>query len=444
MKAWKWIILIGLLTLLLMGAAFLHPLVRFTANLYLDRADRASSVYINAIQGKERLDSKAKAQLQRYAENMLQGYLRCELTYDEAMAVLSPLAGSGLPQADIDRCIQAVMTMETARNDLARADALVAGGDYAQAIPLYRRSLMADDSATYRLQQAEAAYKNSLLLQAESAMAFGQYTMAEGVLTEGLALFAADEDLTRALSDVHRMEEDAAYAAQVEEACRLLQQEGPDAAFQYAASLRQQAPDAYEYDYIEQLVRLQYEEDICARALSLQAGGDPTGACALLEEGLTRLDSQRMRTLYGEIRAAMVFYLADMPVLRDETADPRTGAESTFVYNETTHSLFADLGSVTFFIHGGYESFTGTVAFPQGESSDLYRSSATLQVYGDGQLLAEFKNMDQDSTPLPFSIPVTGVDELTLCWTSEGANGWKDWGRFATVYDGKLVPPGGY
>jgi len=302
MKAWKWIILIGLLTLLLMGAAFLHPLVRFTANLYLDRADRVSSVYINAIQGKERLDSKAKAQLQRYAENMLQGYLRCELTYDEAMAVLSPLAGSGLPQADIDRCIQAVMTMETARNDLARADALVAGGDYAQAIPLYRRSLMADDSATYRLQQAEAAYKNSLLQQAESAMAFGQYTMAEGVLTEGLALFAADDDFTRALSDVHRMEEDTAYAAQVEEACRLLQQEGPDAAFQYAASLRQQAPDAYEYDYIEQLVRHQYEEDICARALSLQAGGDPTGAYALLEEGLTRLDSQRMRTLYGEIR----------------------------------------------------------------------------------------------------------------------------------------------
>ena len=51
----------------------------------------------------------------------------------------------------------------------------------------------------------------------------------------------------------------------------------------------------------------------------------------------------------------------------------------------------------------------------------------------------EFKNMDEASAPLPFSLPIAGVKELTLTWTSEGAGGWKDWGRFATVFDGRLL-----
>ena len=47
--------------------------------------------------------------------------------------------------------------------------------------------------------------------------------------------------------------------------------------------------------------------------------------------------------------------------------------------------------------------------------------------------------MDDASAPLPFSLPISGVKELTLAWTSKGASGWKDWGRFATVFDGRFL-----
>ena len=61
----------------------------------------------------------------------------------------------------------------------------------------------------------------------------------------------------------------------------------------------------------------------------------------------------------------------------------------------------------------------------------------------DGKLLSEFKNIDSSSSPFPFSLPVDGVDELTLIWTCSGANGWKDWGHFATLFDGTFqsAPP---
>ena len=40
---------------------------------------------------------------------------------------------------------------------------------------------------------------------------------------------------------------------------------------------------------------------------------------------------------------------------------------------------------------------------------------------------------------MPFSLSVAGVRELKLRWTCQGANGWKDWGRFATLFDGQLM-----
>ena len=50
MKRGKWIALISLLLLILLLGAFLaHPLVRFTASLYLERYERAESVYRSGI-----------------------------------------------------------------------------------------------------------------------------------------------------------------------------------------------------------------------------------------------------------------------------------------------------------------------------------------------------------------------------------------------------------
>ena len=66
MKPVKWIVLISLLLLLLVLRAFLlHPLVRFSINLYLDRFDRAESVYLSGIRDSERLDKAAREQAER-------------------------------------------------------------------------------------------------------------------------------------------------------------------------------------------------------------------------------------------------------------------------------------------------------------------------------------------------------------------------------------------
>ena len=448
MKALKRVILISVLLLMTGGAVLLDPLVRFALDLRLARFAQAGAVYTARLDGSEKRREEADARLVAYVDDLLDRYYAREASYEDVGSVLSAMARTDLPQDHIAAVRQAVEQMEKARTDIARADALSVAGDWAQAIPLYRVSLAADEGAAFRLERTETLCRNAVLDRAEAAMAAHQYDEAETTLTEGLALFAADADLLTAWEDVHKLRADQTYHTWTEEARALLASQGPAAAFGYLEKLRTDAPDSYELIYLEQLIRHEYEADICARAQALRNGGDPEAACALLKEGLTWIDSEQMKALYAEARADITFWLVDMPVLRDQTADPMSSAESTAArdqvlydacFNTYEHCFWEDTGSVTFALDEDMSIFAGTVAFPLGEKTTIYRASATLRVYVDGDLMAEFKNVDRDSSPLPFSLPVSGVRELTLTWTSDGANGWQNWGRFAAIFDGRFL-----
>ncbi len=448
MRTAKRAILILLLLSLLAGAVLLDPLVRFTLDLYTERFEAAEAVYLSRLQSSDRLDQEAKRQLQLYAERQLTQYYYQKIPFEQVINVLTSLSRAKLPQEDVSLCLRDVQEIETVRVCLNQANAHYEKGEYAEAIPLYRRAQTSDKAAAFWLDEAETQYRNELLDKFKAAMDLGQHEAAKALLLEGQRLLKKDDaDLAAALADVHRMEEEEAYAALTDTALAQLYADGPRSTFQYVANLRLQAPDDYALVYLEQRIRHAYEDDICAQAQALQDGGDAASACALLEEGLMMIDSARMKTLHARIRATMALWLVDMPLLRDATGNNRMGTASTVARdavltdigdNEYVHSLYADSGSITYALEGAFGLFSGIVAFPADETSDIYRQSATMQVFADGRLLAEFKNIDSGSSPLPFSLPVEGVGELTLLWTSEGANGWKDWGRFATLFDGKL------
>lgn len=448
MKRTKRLILISLLLLLLAGALLLDPLVRFSLALQMERFDHAEAVYLSRLEKSDQLRQEADEKLQTYVEHKLAGYYQQRLTYEDVMGILQSLAQTKLPQNDVEDCRQAAKEMEAARISLAQANACYASGDYAGAVPLYRAALIADDSVEEQLKVAEIEYKNQLLTDAEAAMEAGTLTSSEAALSKGLDVLGEDGDLAAALNDVRRMAAEQTYNEQMEEARRRLQNEGPEAALRYVEDLRQQDDDGYAWEYLEQRLLHEYETDICTQAQTLREAGNGDQACAMLEEGLQRIDSIEMRTLLFEIRGVVHHPLGELPVLRDGTVNARTGEQSTIARdlysmdafaNTYSHSFSADMGAVSFSLQGAYDVFTGTVAFPQGEKSDIYRASATLQIVADGQLIAEFKNIDMTSKPTPFSLPVDGVNELTLSWICDGANGWRDWGRFATIFDGELL-----
>ena len=206
MKIAKRIILISLLLLLLVGTLLLDPLVRFTVDLHLKRFSQAGAVYAARIDGSETRRSEALHWLKAYLERQLAQYYAKTLPYDRLMGTLSALSDTDLPQEDIDSCRQAAEEMELARGYFARADACYQSGNYKEAIPLYRKALIAEDYAAYRLEQAQTLYKNSILEQAEAYMTSARYDAAQNVLLEGQDLLGADKDLSAALEDARLFE----------------------------------------------------------------------------------------------------------------------------------------------------------------------------------------------------------------------------------------------
>lgn len=451
MKTGKWIILISLLLLLLAGTLLSDPLIRFFVDLHLEWFSQAEAIYSARLDSSAAARAEAVHHLKVYLDQQSERYLTKEMSYDRIMSILYALSDTDLPQTDIESCRRATETMEQARQDLAQADACFQRRDYVEAIPLYRESLIAEDYAALRLDQAQILYKNFVIDGAERSMEDGQYEAAQTMLSEGLTILGPDDDLSAALEDARKLEAGATYRSWTEEARKILSQDGPEAAFRYVDDLQKSAEDEYALTYLQQLLRHEYEADIVTKATALRGAGDPSGTCAVILEALRWIDSSQLKYLYAETRSTMTFWLVDQPVSRDDTGDPRTKAQSTIARDQIlsdaqwqtyAHCFWADLGSVSFMLDEDFGTFAGTIALPLGEKTSIYRASATLQIYGDGQLLAEFKDMDGTSSPIPFSMPVDGVVELTLVWTSKGADGWQDWGRFAAIFDGRfLVPP---
>ena len=448
MKTIKRIILIVLL-MVLCGAGFLlNPMVRFILCLSMDRFENADAVYRSFLCASEGLNREANLQINRFAERCLVKYYYHQIDYSRVMDIFSALSKTGFPPESIDGFIHDANEMESARAIFASANDCYSRGDFANAVILYRKSLIADDSALDSLKQAETDYKNQLLDKAEKAMGTGEFFAADSMLCDGIVILGADKDLECALSDLRHMESDQTMEALVDNTYSLLSTHGPGAAFRYIADLRIQTPDSYELEYFEQSFLHEYEDKICKSVALLQNEGKLSEACSVLEEALDLIESEKIKTLYTQVRQALPCLIGDMPVLTDETGDPRTGEESTIrkdqfhtdsFSNKYTHSYSADIGTVSFPLQGAFSSFTGTLAFPDGEKSDVYRSSAAVSVYGDGILIAEFKTISVTTAPITFSIPLDGVQVLQLIWTCEGANGWKDWGRFATIFDGTFL-----
>ena len=109
--------------------------------------------------------------------------------------------------------------------------------------------------------------------------------------------------------------------------------------------------------------------------------------------------------------------------------------------NEYEHSVSVGKGFLKYHVNQKFLSFKGVVACPKGKESDgFYRESTTLRIYGDDELLAEFKNFTDETEPVPFDINIAAYKMLTLEWKSKGNNAGHDWGYFATIFDGVLVP----
>ena len=163
----KRLIIIFLVVLLLMGIKQFGPQLRFAFDLYTGRYDAAELIYM-ASEDNDRWKSFDKM-ICTYMDRMLDRYYQGKLSYEDAMSVFEAMDEHQFFHPYAVKRIQLVNEMEAARIDLAHADTHYSNGDYARAIPLYRQSLLADETAARRLADAETRYREQVLEQAVQA-----------------------------------------------------------------------------------------------------------------------------------------------------------------------------------------------------------------------------------------------------------------------------------
>ena len=183
-------------------------------------------------------------------------------------------------------------------------------------------------------------------------------------------------------------------------------------------------------------------------SLKLAKAGEYEEAKNLAQDGLSYFGSTEMEELVEIYSSYIPERLVDMEIFEDDSwsggwdfgsIDKNDYSKDNYG-NTYESSISADSGSIVYLLNYQYRTFKGVVAFPAGEKSDSYKTSATLQVYGDDELIATFQDVTEGSRPESFALDVSKYERLTLKWSSYGLTITQDWGEFATIFDGVIVP----
>lgn len=371
-------------------------------------------------------------------EGLATGYIQGDTDYtssDRTLKVYESLKAPGTEDA-LAQCRQTLETIRQSREAYVKGQSLEAAKDYPAAMESFSQVIEADlwgwENARQKILRCRDAYRELILAEAAELAKSECYTEAMDRLRQGLTVLEEDEAFLKQLDVYVLAQEDKerrdllaqaqtlASAGNYVAAIALLEG-SEDAQIQTAwLSLRQEYADTAIADAEEAFLLKGYE-----------------AALEILEECLLTLpDNEALleKKLWYEGYKPM--YLSEYPLTVSEGSklyiDQHTQDRQDGTY---IHSLAVNKGSLTFQTAGEYTLLTGTVACPKGFEEDKYRTGASVEIFADGVRIYQSAMLTVDSQPARFELDITGAQEITVTWTCEGPNIWKNWGDRATIFD---------
>jgi len=345
-------------------------------------------------------------------------------------------------QAEYDDTIQHLI--EEVRLYTANKDYVGALNFLDFCIPTYSEALILQQERNNCLIE----YKAHVINCVQEYITTKEYSIAMTLLDEALYFMPDDLELLSSQQSCIQAEYDDTIQRLVEEV-RLY-----TANKDYVGALS--TLDSYILTYPEDLILQQernsclaeYESYVIEESLRLANAGEFNHALSLAEAGLNHFTSTHIKELSLIYKSHIPVILGEMEMFQNDTSGgswaSKTNETNTYLVdnygNEYAHSLSVGCGSITYLVNFKYQTFSGTVGFPKGLESDGARASATLTILGDGEKIAEFADINDESKPESFSLDISAYEKITLKWECSGYNIWNDWGYFATIFDGTLVP----
>ncbi|MBQ7802007.1 MAG: NPCBM/NEW2 domain-containing protein [Oscillospiraceae bacterium] len=441
----------ALIAIVVLILVLTNPVRRFMSHVRAGDPAAASEIYSSAILGSESRVEKANAQLSAYVNDQLALYMDQEITYEDLTAKLRAIDAAGLANDSVYGALQQAAYICDCRETYDAAAAAYDGGDYGMAAALFAQVADADfehgAEAAARLEDATSLYRAQVLEEVSGYIAGNAYTSAQALLSEAFGILPGDAALEEAYDACLQAEQDYTIQCLIEEARVYMDAGDYPGAIAFLDEQIAAHPEEASLQEEKAACMTRFEEYVINGSYQA-AGGDFAGAAALTASGLEYFTSEKVSELDRIYVSHLPVALGDMAISQNETKggalDSETNKTDQYLEDKVggvyTHSFSVGCGSVTYNVNQSYQTLSGTVAFPKSLETDATRKSATLTIYGDGKELAVFRKVTAATAPEAFSLDISACAQITLSWEVEGSGVWKDWGDFATIFDGTLTP----
>lgn len=457
----KWIVLAvaGGATVLTVGIlvltaliSLLNPVNRVMKQIESKEYGEASEIYYENVAADPERYQEVYEEASAYVEDLLNRYKAEEISYEQVTEELYGIESVGIFYDELDSCYTIVNNLQYARSNFAQAESIMATGDYLEAMYLYGEVMYYDfenaQAAADGYSKAKDSYRTQMEADIRAKLDNGNHEDAIYLADIALANLPEDQSLLNLKAECVKAQYDAGLRAMLDEVDIYLNQNDYVGALNCLDGHMISLPDEIQLREKRQACLDAFEAYVTAESLRLAKSGEYRQALSLAESGLSYFESTRVTELAMIYRSYLPVLLGEMEIFANNTKGGSWASKTNFTdeylvdnYGNTySHSVGAGCGSLTYLVNFKYQTLSGTVAFPKGLESDGARSSATLKIFGDGKELAVFANFNEASAPQKFSLDVSAYEKITLKWSCEGYNIWLDWGDFATIFDGEMIP----
>ena len=338
------------------------------------------------------------------------------------------------------------------RETYAAAEAALSDKNYGEAMNLYGQVAGMDfengENAAAKYSEALNLFRDHVVAQVNTHIAANEYEQANLLIEQALVQLPDDLQLLQLQQTCADGEYQFSVQQMISEARAYSEGKDYPAALSCLDGYIEANPEEIQLKDARGVLLKEYETYVLEESLRLARAGEYQHAVNLAKAGLGYFESAEVTRMLEVYKSHVPVLLGEMEMFQNNTKGGSMASKTDEVDafqednygNKYEHSFSADCGSVVYLLNFKYQTFSGTVAFPKGVESDGYRSYATLKIMGDDKEIAKFTEFNSGSKPQLFELDVSAYERITLKWECAGSNIWRDWGYFATIFDGVLVP----
>ena len=451
-KPLMWAVCIGALALVSCIAVFLYiyfsPINRFSRALENGNYLTAYQIYAQSILGNFKEEAQAKEKIDQLIIDTVEDYINQKISYDNAKSIIEKIGTCDLPESKLSEAQRQIKDLNNSRNDWQEAQSAYGQGNYEYAFSLFGHVIPEDPNYEEAVRMRKAAYdqwKSGILSNAADYVQQEKYDSALALFQEYLWQFEGDEDYMQAIANCQEEKVEYEIRQQIVNAEELIASGNFELAFSQIEFLGYNYGNRNSAMTAAANLEASLYQAISTQAQQLYQEGGYASSAALLSRGLALFQGDEdMLRWHSAAMSHIPISLSELDVF------DFSGGMSDYIYrdkylednyaNSYASSFYATSGGVTFLLNYKYKTFSGVVASAKGHQADVSHSSAQLEIYAGDTLLFSSGDMNNTSPLTTFELDVSGYERITLQWTCKGGNIWKNWGYFAMIFDGNLLP----